>query len=106
MENIWASFIDDSAITCDEIIDAEAEAKSNNEATSNDKAKSSIEETKICPTNFNGKNIAYEGRVFFILLTVLLITIAILIAVSIYCYVIKYQAKQKHILQFTSHITN
>ena len=106
MENIWASFIDDSAITCDEIIDAEAEAKSNNEATSNDKAKSSIEETKICPTNFNGKNIAYEGQVFFILLTVLLITIAILIAVSIYCYVIKYQAKQKHILQFTSHITN
>ena len=30
----------------------------------------------------------------------LLITIALWIAVSIYCYLIKYQAKQKHLLPF------
>ena len=40
----------------------------------------------------------------YILLPSLLITIALLIAVSIYCYLIKYQAKQKHLLPF--HFTN
>ena len=39
------------AIMCDEVIDADAEAKSNDEVKSND------EETKIVPTNFNEKNI-------------------------------------------------
>ena len=42
-------------------------------------------------------------RNFYILLAFLLITIA-LIAVSIYCYLIKYRAKQKHLLPF--HDTN
>ena len=37
---------------------------------------------------------------FYILLAFLLITIALLIAVSIYCYLIKTQPKQKHLLQF------
>ena len=41
---------------------------------------------------------------FDILLEFLLITIALLIAVSIYCYLIKYRAKQKHLLPF--HGTN
>ena len=41
---------------------------------------------------------------FYTLLTFLLITIALLIAVSIYCYLIKYQPKQKHLLLF--HDTN
>ena len=41
---------------------------------------------------------------FYILLAFLLITIALLIAVSIYCYLIKYRAKQKHLLPF--HVTN
>ena len=40
----------------------------------------------------------------YILLAFLLITIALLIAVIIYCYLIKYRAKQKHLLQF--HVTN
>ena len=40
----------------------------------------------------------------YILLAFLLITIALLIAVSIYCYLIKYRAKQKHLLPF--HVTN
>ena len=39
--------MDDSAITCNEIIDAEAKL--------NDEAKSNDEETKTCPTNFNEK---------------------------------------------------
>ena len=37
---------------------------------------------------------------FYILLAFLLITIALLIAVSIYCYLIKYRAKQKHLFPF------
>ena len=37
---------------------------------------------------------------FYILFAFLLITIALLIAVVIYCYLIKYQAKQKHLLSF------
>ena len=41
-----ASFIDDSVITCDEI----------------------IEETKTISTNFNKKNIIYETKNFYILL--------------------------------------
>ena len=37
---------------------------------------------------------------FHILLAFLLITIALLIAFSIYCYLIKYRAKQKNLLPF------
>ena len=77
--------MDDSAIICDKIIDADAEAKSNDE------------ETKTLPTTFNEKNITYKTQNFYILLTFLLITIALLIAVSIYCYLIKYRAKKTFI---------
>ena len=35
-----------------------------------------------------------------VLLAFLLITITLLIAVSIYCYLIKYRANQKHLLPF------
>ena len=55
-------------ITCDEIKDAE--------------------ETKTVL-----KNITCETKSFCISLAFLLITIALLIAVSIYCYLIKYRAK-------------
>ena len=44
--------------------------------------KSYDEQIKTIPTNFNEKNIT------------------LLIAVIIYCYVIKYQGKQKHLLPF------
>ena len=37
---------------------------------------------------------------FYILLAFVLITIALLIAVSIYCYLIKYWEKRKHLLPF------
>ena len=63
-------------ITCDEIRDAET--NSNNE------------ETKTIL-----KNVICETKYFYILLAFLLITIALLTAVSIYCYLIKYKAKKK-----------
>ena len=57
--------MDDSVILCDETIDTE--------------------ETKTIP-----KNITCNPQKFYILLAFLLISIAILIAVSIYYYLIKY----------------
>ena len=56
--------MDDSAITCDEV------------------------ETKSIPTNFNERKTKIQN--FHTLLVFLLITIALLIAVSICCYLIKY----------------
>ena len=49
-----ASIMDNSAIICDKI--TEAEAKSYDEAKSND------EETKASPKNFNEKNITYKKK--------------------------------------------
>ena len=69
-----------------------------------DKAKSNDKETRSIPTNFNEKNITCKIQNVYILLDFLLITIALLTAVSIYCYLIKYGAKQKHLLPF--HDTN
>ena len=66
-----------SAITSDEIIDAEA--------------KSNDEKTKTFTTNFSETNTTYKTQKFDNLLTFLLIIIALLIAVSIDCYLIKYQ---------------
>ena len=74
-----ASTMVDSGITCDEIIDVEG-------------------------INSNEKNLTCKTQNFYILLAFLSIIIALLVAVSIYCYLIKYQAKQKHLLPF--HNTN
>ena len=74
--------MDDLAIICDEVI------------------KWYDEEIKTIPTNFNEKNMTCKTQSFYILLAFLLITIALLIAVCIYCFVIKYRAKQKHLLPF------
>ena len=82
-----ASITDDSVITCEEIIDAYAEAKSYDE------------ETKTIM-----KNIISERKSFYILLTFLLITMALLIAVSIWYYLTKCKAKQKPLLPF--YVTN
>ena len=60
-----ASFIDDSVITCDEI----------------------IEETKTIKQILI-KKVDCQSQNFYFLLAFLLITIALLIAVSIYCYLI------------------
>ena len=76
-----ASIVDDSAIS-DGVI------------------KSYDEEIKTIPTNFNEKNRTCKTQFFYILLVFLLISIALLIAVSISCYLINYQAKKKHLLPF------
>ena len=55
-------------------------------------------ETKTISTNFNQKKATFKTQNFYILLVFLLITIILLIAVSIYCYLIKHWAKQKHLL--------
>ena len=72
-EKYLASNMDDSVITCDEIID-------------------------VKETNFNEKNVTSKTQNFYILLGFLFITVTLLIAVSIYCYMIKYRAK--HLLPF------
>ena len=56
------------------------------------------EETKTIPTNVNLKKATCKALNFCILSAFLLITIALVIAVSIYCYLIKYQAKQNDLL--------
>ena len=67
-----ASIMDDSTIICDEVI------------------KLCDEEIKTTPTNFNEKKVTCKTQSFYILLAFLLITIALLIAVCIYCYLIRY----------------
>ena len=70
-----ASISDDSVVTFHEIIDTDAEAKSYDK------------EIKPIPKK------TCETRSFYILLAFSLITIELLIAVRIYCYLIKYKAK-------------
>ena len=77
--------MNDSVITCDDII------------------QSYDKETKTIPANFNEKKATCKMQNLCILHTFLLITIALLIAVNIYRYLIKYRAKQKHLLTF--HVT-
>ena len=74
--------MDDSAITCDEVID------------------SYKEETETISTNFKRKNVTFRTQNLYNLLAFLLTTITLLRVVSIYFYLIKYQAKQKHLLPF------
>ena len=69
---------DDSVITCDEIIE---------------------ETTNSIPTSFNEKKQPVRHKIS-ILYAFLVITILLLIAFSIYCYLIKYKSKQKHLLPF------
>ena len=53
------------------------------------------DETKLYnQTNFNEKKATCVTQNFYILLAFLLITITLLIAVGIYCYMIKYRVKQ------------
>ena len=77
--------MNDSVIACDDII------------------QSYDKETKTIPANFNEKKATCKTQNLYILLTFLLITIALLIAVNIYRYLIKCRAKQKHLLTF--HVT-
>ena len=81
-DNYLESIMDDSAIICDEVI------------------KSYDEEIKTIQASFNEKNITCKTQSFYILLGVLLITVTLLVTVSIYWYLIKDRAKQKHLLKF------
>ena len=58
---------------------------------------------KEAKTNFNQEKGACKTQNLYILLVFLLITIALLIAASIYCYLIKYRAKQKKIITISRH---
>ena len=74
--------MDDSAITYGEII------------------KSHDKERKTILTNFNEKKATCKTQKSYIVLAFSLTTIAILIYVSIHCYLIKHQAKQGQLLPF------
>ena len=83
-----ASIIYDSVVTCDQVI----------EETKTVPTKSS---PKIVPKNFNKKKETCKTKNFYILLSFLLITTALLIFVGIcYCF-IKYQTKQKTFISIT-----
>ena len=58
------------------------------------------DETKTIPKNFNGKKVTFKTQNVYILLAFLLITVALLLAVSSYCYLIKYRTKQSHLIPF------
>ena len=81
--------MDDSDIICDEVIDANVKVSPEDD-----------DKTKTIPTNFNEKKVTCKMQNLYILLSILLITTALLIAVHINCYMIKYRAKQKHLLTF------
>ena len=70
-----ATIMDDSGITFHEIIETYDE------------------KTKTIPTNFDEKRATCKTQNFCTSLAFLLITIALLIAVIIHCYLIKYRAK-------------
>ena len=70
-----ANIMNDSVITCDQIIDADAEAKLYDEAKS------------------------YKSHNF----EFLLIAITLLISVNIYCYLIKYRVKTKTFITISRH---
>ena len=63
-----------------------------------------MKKEKPISISFNRKKATLKTQKFYILLGFLLVTTAILIAVSIYWRLIKYRAKQKHLLPF--HFTN
>ena len=84
--------MNDSPIICYEVIDVDTDAKAklNNEDKLNNAKLSQKEDER----NFNEKKGTCNMQNFYILLSFLLITIALLIAVTIYCYLIKDRAKQ------------
>ena len=63
-----------------------------------------VEETKTIPTDCYEKKANCKTKDLYILLVFSLSTISLLMAISIYCYLIKYQAKQKLLLRFN--VTN
>ena len=83
MDKYLTCITDDSAITCDEINGPYDEE-----------------------TSFNEKKATCKMENFYILLAFLLITIVLLITLSIYCYLIRYQTKQNIYYHFIAQTTN
>ena len=83
-----AGIVDDSAFTCDEAVE------------------SYYEKAKTIPTDINKKKATFKCKNLYILLAFLLMTIALLIDVSVYCCLIKYQAKQNIHYHFNIKIMN
>ena len=83
-----ASIMNHSAIICDEVIE------------SYDK------ERKTIPRNFNEKKGICKKQNFYILLAFLLITIALMIAVKINCYLINIEQSKNIYYHFMLQITN
>ena len=83
-----ASIMDDSAITCDKIIE------------------SYQEETTTISNNFNEKKATCKTQNFYILLASSLTAVALLLAVSFHSYFIKYQQNKNIYYHSTSQITN
>ena len=77
-----AIILDDSVSTCDEIIE------------------------KTVSTNFNEKKATCKMQNFYLISKFLLITIALLIAISIYCYLIKFEWNKNPHYHSTTQITN
>ena len=67
------------------------------------KSNTNNDEKKTIAINFHEKNITCKIQNFYILLAFLLSTLALLIVVRIYCYLMLNRAK-KHLLPF--HVTN
>ena len=76
------NIIDDSVVTCGEV----------------------RETTKTVSNNFNEKKSKLQNKKNLYLTCFFSITIALLIAVSIYCYLIKFKAKRNNLLPY--HVTN
>ena len=68
--------------------------------------KSYNEKIKTIPSNFNEKKLTCKTQSFYTLLASLLITTVLLTAVSNYCYLIKYQAKNLLRFHDTNNILN
>ena len=75
-------------ITWDEIIEVEAKLYD--------------EKTKTVITNFSEKNATRKIKNLYVLLSLLLITLLLLVAI-IYCCLIKYRVKQKTFITISSH---
>ena len=65
-----------------------------------------IKETKTVLINFKEKNITLKTQNFYILLAFFLISIALLIAVSIYHYLIKFKQNKSIYYHFMSQLLN
>ena len=83
-----ASIMNESEIMCDKVLE------------SYDK------ETKTIPTNFNEKKAICKMQNFYILLAFLSTKIALLIAFSTYCYLIKIKQYKNIYYHFTPQIIN